>query len=60
MGLGSALLRLGGVWIQSVGGVKRLIALYYGKIGVSTKSVSTKSVDVIPNTNASTSYLILI
>ena len=32
MGLGSALLRLGGVWIQSVGGVKRLIALYYGKI----------------------------
>ena len=32
MGLGSALLCLGGVWIQSVGGVKRLIALYYGKI----------------------------
>ena len=32
MDLGSALLRLGGVWIQSVGGVKRLIALYYGKI----------------------------
>ena len=34
MGLGSALLRLGGVWMQSVGGVKRLIALYYGKIGI--------------------------
>ena len=32
MGLGSLLLRLGGVWIQSVGGVKRLIALYYVKI----------------------------
>ena len=32
MGLGSALLRLGGVWIQNVGGVKWLIALYYGKI----------------------------
>ena len=32
MGLGSALLCLGEVWIQSVGGVKRLLALYYGKI----------------------------
>ena len=32
MGLGSAAHRLGGVWMQSVRGVKRLIALYYGKM----------------------------
>ena len=44
MGLGSALLRLGGVRIQSVGGVKRLIALYYGKISASpTFNLSNKA-----------------